>query len=267
MNKQNRVALVTGASSGIGADIARDLAGRGFHIVLVARRRDRLAELAIELQNRHGVQCQVLDADLADRAQLNEVVARAQAWASGQGARLTVLVNNAGSGVWDLFDQVPREIAQRDIDLNVTALTTLTHDFIAVAKAHGDESHVLNIASLAAMLPAARFAVYSATKSYVVAFSEILGYELRDTGIRVTCACPGGVKTEFLELAGQDLKKDVGMMTSPDVARLSVDAMFRGDAVYVPGVLNKVSTLVRFLPRSLKLRIVEKSMRMAVQPK
>ena len=194
-------------------------------------------------------------------------MARAQAWVAAQGLVLTVLVNNAGSGVWDLFENVPREIAQRDIDLNVTALTTLTHDFVAVARAHAQPAYVLNIASLAAMLPAARFAVYSATKSYVVAFSEVLGYELRDSNVRVTCVCPGGVKTEFLELAGQELKKDVGMMTSPDVARLSVDAMLRADAVYVPGVLNKVSALARFLPRSLKLRIVEKSMRMAVQPK
>lgn len=267
MGTKDNAALVTGASSGIGSDIARDLARRGYHLVLVARRRERLAELAAELERTHGVHCHVLDADLADRASLNAVTDRARQWLDARGLVLTVLVNNAGSGVWDFFDKVPREIAQRDIDLNVTALTTLTHDFVALARAHGRPAHVLNIASLAAMLPVARFAVYSGTKAYVKQFSEILGYELRDTNIRVTCVCPGGVKTEFLELAGQDLKGDTGMMGSAEVARLSVDAMLGGDAVYVPGVLNKVSALVRFLPRALKLRIVEKSMLVAVQEK
>lgn len=262
-----QAALVTGASSGIGSDIARELAGRGYHLLLLARRRDRLQQLATELEKAHGIRCHVLEADLADRAQLNAVSARAQQWLGTQGFTLTVLVNNAGSGTWDNFDQVPREIAQRDIDLNVTALTTLTHDFVTQAKAHGKPSHVLNIASIAGMLPAARFAVYSATKSFVVSFSEVLAYELRDTPVLVTCVCPGGVHTEFLELAGQELKKNIGMMDSPEVARLSVEAMLAGDTVYVPGMLNKVSTLVRFLPRALRLRLVEKSMRMAVQPK
>jgi uncharacterized protein len=259
-------ALVTGASSGIGVDIARELARRGLNLVLVARRRDRLEALAAELEGM-GVKAVALECDLADRAQLNALMARAGQWLSQQELILTVLVNNAGTGVWDWFENQSRDISQRDIDLNVTALTSLCHDFVEVAKAHGAPAHVLNIASVAAMLPTPRFAVYSATKAYVQRFSEILNYELRQTNIRVTCSCPGGVFTEFMEHAGQELKGDTGMMASADVARLSVEAMFAGQTVHVPGMLNKVSTLVRFLPLPLKLRLVEKSMLVTVQDK
>lgn len=265
--KQDQAALVTGASSGIGRDIARDLARRGYHLLLVARRRDRLAELAAELQRAHGIRCEILDADLADRAQLNGLMARATAWLSAQGLVLTMLVNNAGSGLWQWFEKQPRDVVQRDIDLNVTALTTLTHDFVALARSHGRPAQVLNIASLAALLPVARYTVYGGTKAYVLQFSEILRYELRDSNIGVTCVCPGGVKTEFVELAGQQLKGDTGMMESAEVARLAVDAGLRGDARYIPGVLNKASALVRFLPRALKLPIVERSMLVTVQDK
>jgi len=263
----DEAALVTGASSGIGRDIARDLARRGYHLLLVARRRDRLVDLAEELRQAHGIRCAILDADLADREQLNGLMSRATEWLATQGLTLTMLVNNAGSGLWQWFAQQPRETVQRDIDLNVTALTTLTHDFVHLATRHGRPAQVLNIASLAALLPVARYTVYGGTKAYVLQFSEILRYELRDTRVSVTCVCPGGVKTEFVELAGQQLKGDTGMMESAQVARLSVDAALRGDARYIPGVLNKASSLVRFLPRALRLPIVEKSMLVAVQEK
>lgn len=261
-----QTALVTGASSGIGADIARELARRGLNVILVARRRERLLSLAAELEAL-GVRALALDCDLADREQLNGLMARTEGWLAQHSLLLTVLVNNAGTGVWDWFENQTRDISQRDIDLNVTALTTLCHDFVGLARAHGAPSHILNIASLAAMLPTPRFVVYSATKAYVQRFSEILDYELRHSNVRVTCSCPGGVLTEFMEHAGQDLKGETGMMASADVARLAVQAMFAGQVVHVPGMLNKLSTLVRFLPRPLKIRLVEKSMLVTVQDK
>lgn len=262
----SHTALVTGASSGIGVDIARQLAERGLNVILVARRRERLEMLAVELQQ-HGVQTLVLDCDLADRQQLDGLMNRAQQWLQAQQLVLTVLVNNAGTGVWDWFENQSREVSQRDIDLNVTALTTLSHDFVTLAKAHGQPAHILNIASLAAMLPPPRYAVYSATKAYVQRFSEILAYELRQSNIRVTCSCPGGVLTEFIENAGQELKGDTGMMSSAEVARLAVQAMFAGQLIHVPGLLNKFSALLRFLPLALKLRLVEKSMLVTVKDK
>lgn len=261
-----QAALVTGASSGIGADIARELAGRGMAVILVARRAERLEALATEL-SALGVPALALSCDLADRQQLDALMDRATAWLQQQSLALTVLINNAGTGVWDWFENQSAATSQRDIDLNITALTTLCHAFVPLAREHGQPSHILNIASLAALLPTPRFAVYSATKAYVQRFSEILGYELRDSHIRVTCSCPGGVLTEFMEHAGQQLKGDTGIMASADVARLSVAAMFAGDTLYVPGALNKASALVRFLPRSLKLRLVEKSMLVTVQDK
>jgi len=264
--KAGQAALVTGASSGIGADIARQLAQRGINVILVARRRERLEALATELEA-FAVQTLVLECDLADRAQLNGLMARTAQWLQLQALTLTILVNNAGTGVWDWFENQSREVSQRDIDLNVTALTTLSHDFVAIARAHQQPSHILNIASLAALLPTPRYVVYSSTKAYVKRFSEILDYELRETNISVTCTCPGGVLTEFIQRAGQELKGETGMMASMDVARLAVQAMFAGQVVHVPGALNKFSALVRFLPRSLKIRLVEKSMLVTVRDK
>lgn len=261
-----KTALVTGSSSGIGQDMARELAARGFDLILVARRRERLEQLAGELTATHGVACLVLPCDLADRVQLDGLMARTQDFLA-EGRFLAALVNNAGTGVWDWFEKQDAATSQRDIDLNITALTTLCHAFLPLARQHRQPAYILNIASIAAFLPTPRFAVYSATKSYVLRFSEILAYELRDSNISVTCSCPGGVLTEFTEHAGQTLKGETGMMASPEVARLAVDAMLRGEVVQVPGALNKASTLVRFLPRALQLPLVERSMLVTVQDK
>jgi short-subunit dehydrogenase len=261
-----KTALVTGSSSGIGVDMARELAARGYDLVLVARRLERLEQLAQELRAQHRIACLVLPCDLADRQQLNGLMARADAWLS-DGRALRVLVNNAGSGVWDYFEKQDAATSQRDIDLNITALTTLCHGFIPLARAPGESAHILNIASLAALVATPRFAVYSAGKSYVLRFSEILAYELRHSNIAVTCICPGGVMTEFMQHAGQTLKGETGMMQSADVARLAIEAMLRGDVVHVPGFLNKASALARFLPRALQLPVVERSMLVTVQDK
>lgn len=260
-----QVALVTGASSGIGEDMARELARQGHDLILVARRRDRLQHLARDITSSTGMDCLVLACDLADRAQLNGVMARTTEWLTQKGRVLTVLVNNAGSGSWDHFERQTASTSQRDIDLNVTALTTLCHEFVTQAKAHGQRARILNIASLAAMLPTPRFAVYSATKSYVLRLSEILSYELRGSNISVTCACPGGVMTEFMMRAGQELKGETGMMASVVVAKAAVEAMLDGKTVYVPGLFNKLSSLLRFLPRLMTIRLVEKGMLVTVR--
>jgi short-subunit dehydrogenase len=261
-----QAALVTGASSGIGEDLARQLVARGYAVILVARRRDRLETLAGELEQAGG-RCHVLPCDLADREQLNGLMGRAREWLQAEKLSLTVLVNNAGTGVWDWFVNQPREVSQRDIDVNVTALTTLSHDFVELAREHGQKSRILNIASLAGILPTARFAVYSATKAFVIRLTEIMAYELRDTDISVTASCPGGVLTEFMDHSGQTLKGDTGMMKSDQVARASLDALFSGRTVFVPGAMNRASAWGRILPRWLKMRIVEKAMLVTVEDK
>ena len=168
---------------------------------------------------------------------------------------------------WDYFDNQSVHSIQRDIDLNITALTTLSHAFVNIAAKHGQKSAILNIASLAALLPIPRFAVYSATKSNVLRLSNILSYELKkqQRDISVTCICPGGVLTEFSQQAGQELKGELGMMTSRDVAQQSVTAMFKGKRMFIPGVFNKISALTRFLPLRLKRFLLEQSMVVAVK--
>lgn len=267
MSGQGIVALVTGASSGIGEQMARQLAAEGYALVLVARRRQRLQDLADELRAAHKTPSLILEADLSDRYQLNGLMSSVDTWLDETGLRMSVLINNAGSGVWSAFEDQQLDTIQREIDLNVVSLTTLTHGFIHRLKASGDQGYILNVASLAGLLPVPEFAVYAATKSYVVQFSEILAHELRNVPISVTCSCPGGVLTEFLDQAGQDLKSETGMMSAEDVARLSLKAMFDGKGVYVPGLINKPAVWARWLPLSLKARLVEKSMAVAVRPK
>lgn len=257
-------AIVTGASSGIGADIARELARRQWHVVLVARRAERLDELAASLRAQYKVNTHVLPADLTDEAQRRDVIRLSAAWAEAQGLRLSALVNNAGTGVWNEFADQDEHTLLRDIELNVAAVTSLTHAFTRLALRQGGPAHVLNIASLAGLLPAPRFAVYSATKSYLISFTEVLAQELKGTRVSVTCACPGGVQTEFLALAGQKQISNIGMMHPQDVARLVVNAMLAGKVIYVPGLLNKLSALARHLPSAMRTRLVGKSMALTV---
>lgn len=258
-------ALITGASSGIGMEIAKVLGAQNNNLILVARRKERLQALADELTSAHGIKVLVLDCDLASREALNGLLARVDVWLNEQSLDLTTLVNNAGTGFWAYFENQQMPSVQRDIDLNIVALTTMTHGFIARAKAHGKPSNILNVASLAGLLPTPKYAVYSGTKSYVVTFSKILNYELSKTNINITCMCPGGVLTEFMDQSGQELIGDTGMMKADHVAQLGVQAMQKGKLIYVPGVLNKLSTLARFLPDPLRGMVVERSMEITVK--
>lgn len=259
-------AIVTGASSGLGAAIAQELARRQRHLVLVARRTDRLEALATRLRQQDGVKVHVLAADLTVPAQREQVVRQAADWARSQGETLSILVNNAGAGVWEDFVRQEAATLQRDIDLDIAALTHLCHDFVRLALQQGGPTHVLNIASLAGLLPAPRFAVYSAAKSYVIAFSEVLAYELKGSEVSVTCVCPGGVQTEFLALAGQQQISNIGMMQPGEVARQAVVAMLARKLVFVPGWLNKFSATTRYLPSVLRSWLVARGMALTVKP-
>lgn len=259
-----QAALVTGTSSGIGQDIARNLAARGFDLILVARRKQRLLELAQQLKDEHGSECLILACDLTAREQLNSIFEQAGSWLA-QNRNLTVLVNNAGAGVWANFQQQELAITQRDVDLNVIALTTLSRQFIDVATAHQQPAYILNVASLAGILPTPRYAVYSATKAYVMRISEIIAYELKGSNIQISCVCPGGVLTEFIDNSGQKLKGNLGMMQSKKVADMAVAAMFKGKLFLIPGLLNKFSALARFLPRFMRLAAIERSMLITVE--
>lgn len=249
-NLEGRWALVTGASSGLGADFARDLAARGCKLVLVARREERLRRLAAELS---GAETRVVALDLARDESPDVLAERLRA----EAIELHVLVNNAGAGVFGPF--VASEWSrQRDmLALDVVALTQLTHRFALDMAARG-AGYILQVSSIGAFLPTPTYATYSAAKSFVLSFGEALARELRPSGVRVCTLCPGVTETEFFEAAGQprSLFQRLSVMPSPVVAKAGIDALLRGRTSLVPGLPNKLSAFsMRFLPRSVQAAI------------
>ena len=237
-------ALVTGASGGIGLELARLLAGDGHDIVLVARSADKLDGLAAELGSRRTT---VIAADLSQPGAVAAVHA--------QVPDVDVLVNNAGVGDFGPFTDADPDKTLGMIQLNVTALTELTHRYVGGMVERG-RGRVLNVASTAAFQPGPLMAVYYATKAYVLSFSEALAEELRGTGV------PGPTASGFqagADMEASRLVRGRKLPTAASVARSAHGAMLAGDVVHVPGMRNKVlATSVRFTPRPLMRRIVHR---------
>jgi len=245
------IALVTGASSGIGEALARRIARDGRHVGLVARRKDRLDALAAELEAQHRVAAHVFPADLtapgAIRALADTVAAR----------DLVVdwLVNNAGFGTFGKFQDLPLERELNEIRLNVDALVELTGRYLPGMVARG-RGLVMNLASIGGFVPSPMMATYTATKAFVVSFSETIEAELAGTGVRVLCVCPGFTRTEFQSHVDVDTKQvpDMAWMTADAVADEAVRAAGTG-GVLVNGLMNRVmATALKFVPRSLAIR-------------
>jgi short-subunit dehydrogenase len=256
---RGRWALVTGASSGLGADFARELAARGAHVVLVARREERLAELAAELAAAHGSSTRVIALDLAKPDAARELHERVR----GEGLVVDVLVNNAGFGVYGPFLSIPWERQRQMLELDVLAVVHLTKLFTADMVERGF-GHVLQVASIGAFQPTPSYATYAAAKSFVQSFGEALAWELRGTGVQITVVSPGVTATEFLEVAGQrrTLYQRALMMPSPRVARAGVRAMLRGRTLVVPGLLNAgAAASMRLLPRRWQAALASVAMR------
>ena len=242
------VALITGASAGLGVDFARQLAAKGYRLVLVARRKDRLDALAAELGHARAVAC-----DLGAPGAVAELLADIRA----AGETVSVLVNNAGFGLGGKFAILNGARQRSMIDLNCGALTELAHAVLPdmLAKKKGA---ILNVASTAAFQPGPGMAVYFATKAFVLSFTEALHEELRDQGIRVTALCPGPTATEFGEVAGFGKTSAFEKIaaTSEVVVRAGLDGLEAGKAIVVPGLLNKVGVQGhRLLPRGLLRRV------------
>jgi len=235
----DRVALITGASSGIGLELARLFARDGHDLVLVARREDRLQVLADDLTDRYDVQATVIAADLADPSAPQEVARRVEA----AGLEVEFLANNAGYGLAGEFARTDVATELSMIQVNVAALTHLTKLFLPtmVAEHHGA---ILNVASTAGFVPGPLMAVYYATKAYVISFSEALAEEVRNAGVTVTVLCPGATRTEFQERAGLDLEarplQRFWVADAASVARAGYDGMLRGKRLVIPGLINKV---------------------------
>lgn len=246
-------ALVTGASSGIGAAMARRLAAGGVgHLVLVARRAERLEVIARELADRHGTTVEVLVADLGDADHVATVAARL----AGGEPPIDLLVNNAGVGTPGRFTEAPVDDLDAQLRLNVVALMRLCHAAAPGMVARG-RGGICNVSSLASYQPAPGSAVYAAGKAFVTSLSESLHEELRGTGVTVTAVCPGYTRTEFLEASGGGAEA-AGMpgfvwMSAEAVAAEAVDATARGRALCVPGLGYKALVVAETpLPRGAR---------------
>jgi uncharacterized protein len=242
------VALVTGASAGIGEEFARQLAARGHDLVLVARDRGRLESLAKELAAAHGANADVLPADLTDDEQLATVEAHARS--------VDVLVNNAGYGTFGNFYENDLSVEVREVQLNVLALMRLTHAAAAAMAARGSGA-ILNVSSLAGFQPGPMNATYSATKAFVTSFTEAVHEEMKGTGVSVSVLCPGFTHTEFQERANAPASGVPGFMwqNAPEVAAAGLDGLAKNKAIIIPGSVNKVlGTLANMTPHAVTRR-------------
>ena len=243
------VTLVTGASAGLGAEFARQCAGRGEALALVARRRERLEAIAADL----GGAVAVFQADLAKPDAAASLINEIEA----EGLGVDTLINNAGFGLAGRFADLPLERQREMIDLNVATLTELCRLVVPAMVARG-RGAILNVASTAAFQPGPNMAVYYASKAYVLSFTEALHHELRGSGVRVSALCPGPTATEFGGVAGMHsplLERFAAEASA--VVRAGLAGLDRNRAVVVPGAANKVSAQAsRLLPRAAMRRIV-----------
>lgn len=204
--------LITGASSGLGAEFARQLAPRASTLILVARRAERLEVLQREL-DRPGLTIHCRQADLSERGEVEKLIE----WLADTGLKINFLINNAGLGDHGRFETSDWERVRQMLDVNITALTRLTHALLPMLKAQAGAA-ILNVSSVASFIPIPQMAVYAATKAYVTSFSESIRAELRGTGVRVTALCPGPVSTEFGRVAERTTNPEP--MPAPDLLRV-----------------------------------------------
>ena len=243
--------LITGASTGLGEAFARQLAGQGADLVLVARSEDPLNRLADKLRKDAKVQVTVLPADLSSADVVDALIAEI----NSRGLKIDMLVNNAGIGVFEDFLATSLAKQVQQVDLNIRALVSLTHAFAPGMVAAG-RGGIINLASTAAFQPLAGANVYAASKAFVLFFSEALALELQETGVKVTAACPGPVATQFF--ANMNPKVQANQMDQPDlVVREILRGFERGKRVVYPGKLaNRLGTWgARFMPRNMILRL------------
>ena len=240
-------ALITGASSGIGVALAGELARRGHALILVARRADRLRDMAAELGNEHGVRVEWISADLTDPSERDRIPAEVAA----RGQVVDLLINDAGMGTSGLFHELPVEREVQMVRLNVEAMTALCGAFLPGMVERGS-GRVLNVASVSGFMPVPQQATYSASKAFVLTFTEALRLDLHGTGVTATALCPGPVKTEFEGII-EGLPSAL-FIDPARVAREAIDGLEEGHRTVIPGALNKFNAVSgRHTPRGMFL--------------
>ena len=250
-------ALVTGASAGIGLELAKLLAVGGANLVLTARRADRLQKLADDLSSQHQVRVEIFSADLTKR----EAPEQIYAFTAGKKLEIELLVNNAGFGAFGNAHEIPVEKMLEMIQVNCSAVVYLTRLYLPemVARRHGD---VMIVASLAAFQPVPYNSVYAATKAFDLLFAEGIAEEVRPFGVRVCALCPGTTHTEFQSVAHQPDRVFRSAEPAEKVARVGLEAQAAGKPYVISGVMNKLMKEgQRLVPRSLVTKISAKMMR------
>ncbi len=248
-------ALITGASSGIGYELARVFAQNGHDLVLVARNRQRLSQLADELRDELGITAEVIAKDLSVATSAQEIFDELQQ----ESIRIDILVNNAGVDVYGNFYETDMTTELQMIQLNLVALTQLTKLLLDDMRKHG-YGRILNLGSTGSFVPTPFNAVYSATKAYVLSFSEAVAEELEGSGVMVTVLCPGATRTEFQQRANMEDVRLLrfGAMEPKTVAEIGYSALMAGKGIVVPGLFNKAQVLAtRLLPRKVMVRIAK----------
>ena len=252
----SKTALITGASGGIGLELARIHASKGDNLVLVARSGDKLAEIKTELESKYHVIVRFLVSDLSIRYSPKKVYDEI----IHHNIDIDYLINNAGFGDFGLFAECDWDKQEGMINLNVTALAHLTRLFLPGMIGRGG-GKILNVASLAAFQPGPTMSVYFATKAFVLSFSEALNNELKGKGVTVTALCPGSVESKFHEVALGDPKlvRDRKMMSAREAAEIGYAAMMKGKSVVIPGFKNSFLVFAsRFAPREVVVKSTRK---------
>ena len=246
--RQRETALITGASSGIGLDLAQ-LMAPDFDLIITARNQSELEKIARELEASHGNHVHVIPADLSQPEapeQLFSEIAR-------RGLPVDVLINNAGFGLYGPFAESDPKASLAMVEVNIAALTALTR-LALPGMIERKRGRIMNVASTAGFQPGPLMAVYYATKAYVIMFSEAIANELKGSGVSVTCFCPGATATKFAGRANMEESRlfKMGAMKSIEVAKAGYKGMMAGKGMVIPGLLNKtIAMSVRFSPRKL----------------
>lgn len=252
INNCNTYTLVTGASGGIGREIAEECARRGSNLVLVARSKNTLENLAKKFKESYKVKVFILPIDLLKKESPKIIYD----WCMENNIQISSLINNAGAAIFGEFDKLDIEKQTNIINLNISNLVKLTYYFISELK-KCPKGYVLNVASVAAFYPLPYYSVYGATKAFVLSFTEALRFEMRDSNLNICCLCPGDTDTNFFNSAGNKNKKK-SLMSPQIVAKIAVSSLFNNEALIRPKAVKLITRIPRCILTKLIARRVSK---------